>query len=89
MGVSVVAFRDISVGEEIFVNYGSTYFEDEPDGCPCSTCSHVNTVPHQDSGIINRQAVDIDARRSANRIKRARQAQNRKKSRRGNDGQSQ
>jgi hypothetical protein len=67
------------VGEEIHVNYGLTYFEDEPNGCPCSTCSPViavNTVPIKDSG---RQALDIDARRSANRTKRARQAENRKK----------
>lgn len=81
LGFSIIAFQDIGAGEEIFVNYGSTYFEDEPNGCPCSTCLPANAVPIKDSAIIVPQALDVAGRHSANKIKHARQAENRRKKR--------
>ena len=55
------------------------YFEEEPNGCPCSTCKPPNTDPNKDPVIHTRQALDVNARQVANQTKRARQAENRKK----------
>ncbi|KAF9522475.1 hypothetical protein CPB83DRAFT_899611 [Crepidotus variabilis] len=35
----VYAIRDIQPNEEITVDYGTGYFDDLPEGCPCRTCS--------------------------------------------------
>lgn len=79
LGFTIMACKDIRAGDEIYVNYGSTYFEDEPDGCPCLTCKPPNTNPDKRQEIHTRQALDPDVRRNAKRTKRARQAENRKK----------
>jgi hypothetical protein len=81
LGFSVIACRDIAAGEEIFVNYGARYFEEEPDGCPCLTCKPVNTDGKKDGDFHIQQPFDTGARQTANRTKRARQAENRKKGR--------
>ena len=69
------------MGDEICVDYGSSYFEEETDGCPCLTCKPpiANADPDKDPEIHTRQLLDLNARQIANRTKRARQAKNRKK----------
>jgi SET domain len=77
--LTCVACQDIAAGEEIFVNYGATYFEEEPEGCPCLTCKPVNTDQRKDEDCHIRRPLDTNSRRTANQRKRARQAENRKK----------
>jgi hypothetical protein len=35
----VVALKDIKVGDELYANYGSGYFDDLEGGCPCRSCN--------------------------------------------------
>lgn len=79
LGFSIIACREIVAGEEIYVNYGPSYFEDEPNGCPCLTCKPANADPIQKTGMVTRQPFDVNERRSANKRKRSRQAENKRK----------
>lgn len=36
---TTVALKDIKIGEELFADYGSSYFEDLEVGCPCRSCN--------------------------------------------------
>lgn len=35
---SIRTTKAIKEGEQVFLNYGSDYFEDFPEGCPCFSC---------------------------------------------------
>ena len=37
-GFTTRAVKDIQAREELYVYYGSDYFEDLADGCPCGDC---------------------------------------------------
>ena len=90
MGFSILACQDILAGEEIYVDYGHTYFEDQADGCPCLTCKPetANTTEDaarlsQDCGSGSGSTIDSTTspatnRRLANRQKRKRQAENKR-----------
>ena len=88
MGFFILACQDISAGEEIYIDYGRTYFEDQADGCPCITCKPetANTTEDaacQDRGLGSGSTIDSTTRaatncRLANKQKRKRQAENKR-----------
>ena len=56
-----------------------SYFEDEPNGCPCLACKPANADSIENSSMVTRQPLDVNERRSANKSKRSRQVENKRK----------
>ena len=80
LGFSIIACQDILAGEEIYVDYGETYFEDQADGCPCLTCKpdKAEDADRQDRGSESGSTRPATNRHLANRLKRKRQAENKR-----------
>ena len=85
-GYTAMAVKDILPGEEIFSFYGSDYFENMEDGCPCRSCqpeAHKIYEAEQQEYQLKKQCqveIDkemIDEKRKA-RKKRRRDNQNTK-----------
>ena len=38
-GYTTVALKDIEAGDELYADYGSDYFNDLEEGCPCHSCN--------------------------------------------------
>lgn len=88
-GTSAFALKTtkvISENEELYLNYGSDYFEDLPEGCPCETCNHNgNITDHAAGPTTNKRKWDGQngegSGASAKKDKKTRNRENRRKGR--------